>query len=196
MSPNLKFSNITEDDEGVYRCVVTNDEGSVISDNATIVVYGELIITCIMLPCDTAYIVGPPVVTFISNNTVALEGKKVNLLCNATNDVDAIHPLRINWYKGNTLIIPNGNSVLLHNETTNASGQLKSTLILDPVNISDDGAYKCRAFNHPSLYSELITNLTIECEIACSYISCSLCFSFRCSTCYHIKSVTLCGQCG
>ena len=40
-SPNLKFSVITEEDEGVYRCVVTNDDGSVISDNATIHVYGE-----------------------------------------------------------------------------------------------------------------------------------------------------------
>ena len=40
-SPNLKFNVITEEDEGVYRCVVTNDDGSVISDNATIRVYGE-----------------------------------------------------------------------------------------------------------------------------------------------------------
>ena len=40
-SPNLKFSVITEEDEGVYHCVVTNDDGSVISDNATIIVYGK-----------------------------------------------------------------------------------------------------------------------------------------------------------
>jgi len=40
-SSNLKFSVITEKDEGTYRCVVTNDDGSVISDNATIFVYGE-----------------------------------------------------------------------------------------------------------------------------------------------------------
>ena len=40
-SPNLKFNVITEEDEGFYRCVVTNDDGSVISDNATIRVYGE-----------------------------------------------------------------------------------------------------------------------------------------------------------
>ena len=40
-SPNLKFSVITEEDEGVYQCVVTNDDGTVISDNATIIVYGE-----------------------------------------------------------------------------------------------------------------------------------------------------------
>ena len=40
-SPDLKFSVITEEDEGVYRCVVTNDDGSVMSRNATIRVYGE-----------------------------------------------------------------------------------------------------------------------------------------------------------
>ena len=40
-SPNLKFSEITEEDEGVYRCIVANDDGNVISDNATIFVYGE-----------------------------------------------------------------------------------------------------------------------------------------------------------
>ena len=44
-SPNLKFNIITEEDEGVYRCVVTNDDGSVISDNATIHVYGECSVT-------------------------------------------------------------------------------------------------------------------------------------------------------
>ena len=37
----LKFSVITEEDEGVYRCVVTNNDGSVISDNATVSIYGK-----------------------------------------------------------------------------------------------------------------------------------------------------------
>ena len=44
-SPNLKFDVITEEDEGVYRCAVTNDDGSVISDNATISVYHECSVT-------------------------------------------------------------------------------------------------------------------------------------------------------
>ena len=41
VSPDLKFSGIREEDEGVYRCIVTNDGGSVISHNATVHVYGE-----------------------------------------------------------------------------------------------------------------------------------------------------------
>ena len=41
-SPNLEFSVIKEEeDEGVYHCIITNDDGSVISDNATILVYGK-----------------------------------------------------------------------------------------------------------------------------------------------------------
>jgi len=41
LSPNLKFHVITEEDEGVYHCNVTNDAGSVISDNVTVKIYGE-----------------------------------------------------------------------------------------------------------------------------------------------------------
>lgn len=40
-SPHLKFKLITEEDEGVYHCIVTSDDGSVVSDNATVHVYGE-----------------------------------------------------------------------------------------------------------------------------------------------------------
>ena len=40
-SSKLIFTEIAEGDEGIYHCVVTNDDGSVISDNATITVYGN-----------------------------------------------------------------------------------------------------------------------------------------------------------
>jgi len=43
-SPNLIFNMITEDDEGIYHCIVSNDDGSVVSDNATITVYGKICI--------------------------------------------------------------------------------------------------------------------------------------------------------
>ena len=41
-SPNLTFSVIIEEDQGMYRCIVTNDDGSVISDDGNITVYGKL----------------------------------------------------------------------------------------------------------------------------------------------------------
>ena len=40
-SPHLKFKLITEEDEGVYHCIISSDDGSVVSDNATVYVYGE-----------------------------------------------------------------------------------------------------------------------------------------------------------
>ena len=40
-SPQLKFTIIAEEDKGTYHCIASNDDGSVVSDNATIIVYGE-----------------------------------------------------------------------------------------------------------------------------------------------------------
>ena len=41
-SPTLKISVITEEDQGMYHCIVTNYDGSVTSDNVTITVFGRL----------------------------------------------------------------------------------------------------------------------------------------------------------
>ena len=42
-SPKLNFSIITEKDEGDYRCIATNHDGIVVSNNATLTVYGRLV---------------------------------------------------------------------------------------------------------------------------------------------------------
>ena len=39
----LNFSVITEEDQGMYHCIVTNYDGSVTSDNVTITVFGRLL---------------------------------------------------------------------------------------------------------------------------------------------------------
>ena len=41
-SPKLVFSKLTEEDVGIYRCNAYSDDDNVVSDNATITVYGEL----------------------------------------------------------------------------------------------------------------------------------------------------------
>ena len=41
-SPTLNFSVITEEDQGMYHCIVSNYDGSVSSDNVTITVFGRL----------------------------------------------------------------------------------------------------------------------------------------------------------
>ena len=41
-SSKLVFSKLREEDEGTYRCVVSSKDDYVVSDNATITLYGEL----------------------------------------------------------------------------------------------------------------------------------------------------------
>lgn len=41
-SPNLTFSIIMEGDQGTYHCVVTNDDGSIVSDDVNVTVFGKL----------------------------------------------------------------------------------------------------------------------------------------------------------
>ena len=93
------------------------------------------------------------------------EGNKVNLICSAVNDVDAIHPLQIYWYKRDKLVTPNGKHIILYNETDNASRKVNSTLLLDPVSLTDVGTYTCRAFNRKDSFSESKTTLTVQCMV-------------------------------
>ena len=160
----LKFSIITEEDEGVYRCIVTNDDGSVISDNATVHVYGKCHLP-LAKSCNThvrMMYIGPPTVHCINNHTVSVEGDRASIICTAINDVDAGHSLRIKWYKGDQLLTPNGKRITVHNKSDKTSGELNSTLILDPVNHSDHGVYSIRAFNDHDSYSESRINLTVQ----------------------------------
>ena len=41
-SPKLVFSKFTEEDEGIYRCIVFSDDDYVVSNNATMTLFGEL----------------------------------------------------------------------------------------------------------------------------------------------------------
>ena len=41
-SATLNFDIITEEDQGIYHCIVTNYDGSVTSDNVTITVFGKV----------------------------------------------------------------------------------------------------------------------------------------------------------
>lgn len=46
-------------------------------------------------------------------------------------------------------------------------------LTFDPVERTDYGEYTCHAFDHPDLYTELMTNLTVECEKS-NYLLCTI----------------------
>ena len=128
-------------------------------------------VTCVML--------GAPIIKFISNNTVSLEGDNSNLFCCAINDADAIHPLQVNWYKGNQLVVSDSKHIILHNEADNSSRQLNSTLLFDPINRTDDGEYTCHAFNHNESFFETKTYLTVECTLVTYFCSMIMVHFFR-----------------
>ena len=115
-------------------------------------------------------------------------------MCSAVNDVDAIHPVKINWYKGNKLVTPKENHIILYNKTDSVSRHYISTLLFNPVEDTDDGMYTCRAFNDKDSFSELKTKLIVECtyKIASYELPViSLLYLYRSSSCFHSKRITL-----
>ena len=115
-------------------------------------------------------VVGPPSINYYSNGIIAFEGKKVKLVCNATNDKDAIDPVQISWYNGTQLLKPDGKYVIIYNQHNTVVDQIHSELVLDSVNITDDGEYICRAFNNPLCYTENKISLTVECEFVATLV--------------------------
>ena len=121
------------------------------------------------------FIIGPPIINFISSHTVVSEGKVVNLSCIATNDDDARDPLHIMWLNPDGMTIDSKIthlSIYYINHT--ALGQLQSVLSFHSVNRNDDGEYTCKAFNHIESDTEVKINLTVQCKLpfVCSQMSC------------------------
>ena len=110
------------------------------------------------------FVLGAPYITYHSDEVIVFEGKRVDLVCNATNDPDANIPVQVSWYNGTELIKPDGKHVMVNNEQNNVTGQVHSMLSFNPVNYTNDGECVCRAFNHPLFFTESRIMLTIECE--------------------------------
>ena len=104
---------------------------------------------------------GPPT-SVVSKSTTSFEGEKVNLMCHATNDIDAPPLVNVSWYKDNQQLQPDGGRVLIYLKL-NTSKEIVSVLQFDPVNHTDDGNYTCRSFNDPLSFTEVTTSLTVEC---------------------------------
>jgi len=97
-----------------------------------------------------------------------VEGNKVSLTCNVTNDDDALEEVKIIWQqrisKDLKEEIATSENVLIYNKTDSFASKIYSVLLFDPVNHTDKGEYICRAFNHPQSYSEANTSLIVECK--------------------------------
>ena len=109
--------------------------------------------------------IGPPNITYISHDTVSLEGNKSKLICIANNDNDSDQSVNIQWYRSSSIRIKSDEShILIHNSPDEDTGQLKSELLFDPVNRTENGVYTCRALNDPNCYTEKNVKLTVECK--------------------------------
>ena len=141
----------------------------------------------LFLYCYLLYItLGPPNITYYSNEQITFEGNKVIIKCNATNDRNAINPVKISWYNGTQLVKSNGKCVIIYNKHDAVTDQIYSVLTLGSVNITDDGEYICRAFNNPLCYTENKINLTVECEFVGS--NCSKFIASKPNNCMCIAS--------
>ena len=102
-----------------------------------------------------------------------LEGRKTILVCNATNDVDAVNKVQITWFYKNLTslhqVVPDNHRVIIHNVENSTTRQLHSTLFLDPINRTDEGVYVCKASNHPQSNTELSTKVMIKSKLTCSF---------------------------
>lgn len=110
---------------------------------------------------------GLPVINFISDSTISFEGRKVQLICISTKDLDAISPLKVTWYNayGTQLAKLNAEHVSVYDKVVNTTvSQVQSIVTFDPVKYTDSGRYRCQASNHPEFYTEVTTTLFVECK--------------------------------
>ena len=108
---------------------------------------------------------GPPKITYISPDNTYLEGTKASLICNATNDADAVNEVHIAWfYKNSTSLyqIKSKTNHRIHQVGNSTNRQSYSILLFEPVNRTDEGIYICKASNHPQSYTESSTKVKIK----------------------------------
>jgi len=107
---------------------------------------------------------GQPTIVFISSDTVSFEGREIYLVCNVTNDPDAVHPLKVNWYNSEGIKVESdGKHVIAYNIIDKVANMTQSVLKFSTLRRSDDGTYTCRAYNDPESHTERKTILSIEC---------------------------------
>ena len=96
-----------------------------------------------------------------------MEGNKSKLTCTATNDNDSDQPLKIKWYNNSSdiQVKSDDSRILIYNTPYKKTGQLKSELLFDSVNRTDNGVYTCRAFNDPNCYTDKNVKLTVQCKL-------------------------------
>ena len=106
----------------------------------------------------------------LSDNVTVVEGESVSIVCEVTNDPDAIENVTIRWFADNNhRITDHDNRITISNTMeTHPSRTVMSTLTIDPVIHQDTGQYRCVALNHPELMVSDTTRLTVQCKLISS----------------------------
>ena len=106
----------------------------------------------------------------MSKNTTVVERENVSLVCEVTNDPDAIEDVTIRWFNNNSHRLSDQDDRITISNTmeTHPNRTVISTLIIDPVIHQDAGQYRCVALNHPDLMDSDTTQLTVECKLTSS----------------------------
>ena len=99
-----------------------------------------------------------------------VEGENVSLVCEITNDPDAIENITIKWFNNDNrkLINKNDHITISNTMETHPNRTVMSTLTIDPVIHQDAGQYRCVALNHPELMVSDTTQLTVQCKLTSS----------------------------
>ncbi|XP_058503808.1 carcinoembryonic antigen-related cell adhesion molecule 5-like [Solea solea] len=119
-APQIYLHNVTEDDSGNYKCVFHNPVTNRFS-SASAMIY-------VLDPLESVEV----------NNTggPAILDKSFSLHCDVLGSVD-----RVQWWQNWQLLMP---------DSTTTFSMNNKTLTLNPVQHSDNGNYKCQAFNSVS----------------------------------------------
>ena len=111
---------------------------------------------------------GRPEITSLSPNVIVVEGQSVEIICTATNDIDALEDVTIRWFNNMNIRLNNNDDRITITDTmeTGPNRVIMSTLIIDPVIYQDAGPYRCQALNHAILRVSNITQLTVQCKLS------------------------------
>ncbi|XP_034466361.1 carcinoembryonic antigen-related cell adhesion molecule 1 [Hippoglossus hippoglossus] len=118
--PWINLNNVTESDSGYYKCVFHNPVTSRFSSASTMIQ--------ILDPLEAVEVnrIGRP----------AILNEPFTLHCEVTGTVDSVQ-----WWRNWQIIVPDNTMIIDKNNRT---------LILNPIQRSDNGDYKCQAFNSVS----------------------------------------------
>jgi len=127
---------------------------------------------------------GPPKIVSLTGYVTVVEGSSVSLVCNVTNDRDAVGTQNVTvlWHN---IIYEDDRITITNSSRDDFKESYISTLTINPVLRDDKGQYTCQALNHIELRDSESTNLIVECELVKFNIKSIITIYCSCSSSNH-----------